>query len=94
MNLTMKKWNSRQKTPLSLEAVAQYWNPILRGWITYYGKFYPSALHWLKERMDELLVRWMRAKYKRFRDRPTRAFQWLKFLRQRQANLFVYWALK
>jgi group II intron reverse transcriptase/maturase len=94
MNLKMKQWNSRQKTPLSLEAVAQYWNPILRGWITYYGKFYPSALHWLKERMDELLVRWMRAKYKRFRYRPTRAFQWLKFLRQRQANLFVYWALK
>ncbi|MFF4796636.1 group II intron maturase-specific domain-containing protein [Streptomyces sp. NPDC001276] len=35
-------------------------NPIVRGWVNYYGAFYKSALFPLLERINAYLMRWMR----------------------------------
>ena len=40
-------------------------NPIVRGWMQYYGAFYRSALYPLLRRINAYLVRWIRKKYKR-----------------------------
>ena len=40
-------------------------NPIVRGWMQYYGAFYRSALYPLLQRINAYLVRWIRKKYKR-----------------------------
>lgn len=40
-------------------------NPIVAGWINYYGRFYPTALTPLLQRINAYLVRWIRKKYKR-----------------------------
>lgn len=45
--------------------LAQAINPIVRGWMQYYGAFYRSALHPLLHRINAYLVRWIRKKYKR-----------------------------
>ncbi|WP_424863190.1 group II intron maturase-specific domain-containing protein [Streptomyces sp. MMS24-I29] len=40
-------------------------NPIVAGWINYYGRFYRSALYPLLARINAYLARWIRRKYKR-----------------------------
>ena len=51
----------------TLEQLAREINPVVRGWINYYGRFYPSALVFSLNRINDYLVRWLVQKYKRFR---------------------------
>jgi hypothetical protein len=51
-------------------------NPIVRGWINYYGAFYRSALYPLLTRINAYLVRWIRQKYKRLRSRKKAQESW------------------
>ena len=44
-------------------------NPVVRGWMQYYGAFYRSALYPLLTRINAYLMRWLRKKYKRLRGR-------------------------
>ena len=45
MRATIRDLNIRQRTQLSLDDIAGKLNPLLRGWIEYYGRYTPSALH-------------------------------------------------
>jgi RNA-directed DNA polymerase len=42
---TTRSWNFRNRSDLSLQEIARMYNPLLRGWLAYYGKFYPSAMY-------------------------------------------------
>ena len=71
--------------------LADYINPVLRGWISYYGKFYPTRLKWLLEEVNGHLARWVMAKYKRYRRKLSRAYDWLGNISERERNLFYHW---
>src|SRR5215467_13306267 len=42
---TIRDLNLRHQTQLSLQDIACQLNPLLRGWIGYYGRYAPSALY-------------------------------------------------
>lgn len=44
--------------------LARMINPVLRGWLAYYGRFYRSALYPLFDRINDRLMRWIRKKYR------------------------------
>ncbi|RWB90990.1 MAG: hypothetical protein EOQ57_36145, partial [Mesorhizobium sp.] len=44
MRATIKSLNIPRQTPGTLAEIAQQLNPLLRGWIAYYGRFSRSAL--------------------------------------------------
>ncbi|MFV0546441.1 MAG: group II intron reverse transcriptase/maturase [Bacteroides sp.] len=67
-------WQLKRRTFHKLETIAEKINSVLRGWITYYGKFYPTRLKILLEEVNRLLARWVTAKYKRYRGKPYRAY--------------------
>ena len=67
-------------------------NPIIRGWIRYYGKFYRSALTTVFLHLNDHLVRWVVRKYKRFTQRKRKAREWLGRVAQREPHLFVHWS--
>ncbi|MEV6013519.1 group II intron maturase-specific domain-containing protein [Streptomyces sp. NPDC051976] len=50
-----------------MEELAQRINPIVAGWMQYYGRFYRSALYPLLMCINAYLVRWLRNTYRRFR---------------------------
>ncbi len=52
------------------------------GWINYYGKFYRSALHSVFYRLDQYLVRWAMRKYKRLKNRKSKAWAWPTSLKE------------
>lgn len=57
------------------------------------GAFYRSELYPIARRIDEHLVRWAMQKFKRFRGKPSRAWDWLADVRQRAPKLFAHWML-
>jgi len=49
---TVRNWNLQRRTPITLEEIARRINPVLRGWVEYYGRFYQSALYPVMARVD------------------------------------------
>ncbi|MCM0673350.1 hypothetical protein NCC78_01210 [Micromonospora phytophila] len=50
---------------MTFTELAQRTNPVVRGWLQYYGAFYRSALFPLLRRINAYLVRRIRKKFKR-----------------------------
>jgi len=62
---TMRRWKMHRQTDKSLDELARVVNPVLRGWINYYGRFYKSALYRVFQHLNNILVQWASRKYKR-----------------------------
>jgi RNA-directed DNA polymerase len=78
-------------TTYSLSEIAQEYNPIIRGWINYYGKYYKSALMNALECIESRLIKWAVKKYKRFHGSKEQARIWLSNIRKRDPKLFAHW---
>jgi len=93
INRRIRGWHLQLKNEKSLSDLSQMFNPILRGWLTYYGKFYPSGLRQLWRNVNRYLVRWVPRKFKRFSRHKNRAKQYLDRLARANPHLFVHWEL-
>lgn len=91
MNQSIRDLHINRRTPLSLHDLAARLNPMVRGWVSYYGAFYPEPLKRFLIRIDLRLGRWARNKYKRLRGHKRRAWSWLKQVRGVFPKLFVHW---
>jgi len=93
INTTIREWRILHNPTVTLAEIAQFINPVVRGWIHYYGKFFPSALRPALTHLDERLVKWTRRKYKRLRRSFKRARNWLRRIRCAEPQLFAHWAV-
>jgi len=62
---TMRLWQLHRQTDKSLEELAGRINPVLKGWINYYGSFYRTALSRAFRHLNNILVRWASRKIQR-----------------------------
>ena len=86
----VRSWRLHNHTGLDLVEVAERINPIVRGWMNYYGAFYRSAMYPLLQRINAYLVRWIRKKYKRLRAKK-KAFRCWRGIVKRAPRLFAHW---
>lgn len=91
MKSKLRRWNLHLRSDKSLEDLAHFINPILRGWINYYGCYYKSRLYTVLRHFDRTLSRWACKKYKRLRRRKRRAVYWLGRIARKEPNLFAHW---
>jgi RNA-directed DNA polymerase len=91
MRQTTRKWNFRNRTELSLADIGRMYNPILRGWLEYYGRLCPSALYPMLRHFNRTLVAWAMRKYRRLKGHKTRASLFIEGIAHRQPGLFVHW---
>jgi len=56
MRSTIRDLNIRRQTQLSLADIARTLNPLVRGWIEYYGRYAPSALSPMLRYVNQTLV--------------------------------------
>lgn len=87
----MRSWRLHRRGGSDLKRLASILNPVLRGWINYYGAFYKSELYKVLRHMNKLLVRWANRKYKRLRNRKVRAIKWLAEISKGNPYLFEHW---
>lgn len=77
----------------SLEAIAKEYNPKLRGWINYYGKYYISELAWTLRHFTKILVKWAMKKYKRYKRHKIRAIKYIMGIARNNPSLFAHWEI-
>jgi Group II intron, maturase-specific domain len=59
--------NLRRQIQLVLADIAHRLNPLLRGWLEFYGRYAPSALYPLLRYVNQTLLAWAMRKFKRFK---------------------------
>jgi RNA-directed DNA polymerase len=91
MRETTRKLNYRNRTELSLADIARFHNPILRGWLEYYGRYCLSAMYPVLRHFNKTLVAWAMRKYRRLKGHRTRASRFLERISEKQPSLFVHW---
>ena len=90
---TIRSWRlGATRNNQSLEEIARFVNPFVRGWVNYYGRYYKSALTPVLRHLERRLVYWVRRKFKRYRYHHRRAFHWLGQVARREPQLFTLWA--
>jgi RNA-directed DNA polymerase len=87
----MRSWRFHHRSDLSLEQIATKVNPVLRGWINYYGSYFRSVLYRVMAHFDAYLSRWAMNKYKKLKQHRRRAARWIRGIASRQPDLFAHW---
>jgi RNA-directed DNA polymerase len=93
INREIRRWHIQLKNDKSLTDLSRMFNPVLTGWHTYYGRFYPSALRRIWRNFNDYLVRWVRRKFKRFSWHKRQARAYINRLARANPNLFIHWRL-
>ena len=90
---TIRGWSLHRRSDKSLDDLARMFNPMIRGWINYYSRFYKSALYPTLRHLNRILARWAGRKYKGLGRHRRWAMHWLGRIATRQPALFVHWHL-
>jgi len=89
----IRNWQLGCRVDRWIDDLARMFNPIIRGWLTYYGRYYKSAIYPTLRYLDRRLARWAIAKYKRLRRHRRRAEQWVRKAALRDPRLFAHWPM-
>jgi len=87
----IRRWRIHSCTTRNLEELAEWINPVVRGWMNYYGRFNRWEMYSLLRSINTYVMRWARKKFKRLRAYK-RVKAWWKRLAERQPEMFVHWA--
>jgi hypothetical protein len=93
MRATIRDLNLRRQTQLSLQDIARQINPLLRGWIAYYGRYARSALYPVLQYVNQTLLAWALRKFKRFKRHKLPASRFLQRLATECVDLLVHWQI-
>jgi len=89
----IRTWSVQKRSDKSITDLANMFNPVIRGWVHYYGKYYRSALYPALRPLDKTLVWWACRKYKKLRRHQRRAARWLQQIAERDPKLWAHWAI-
>jgi RNA-directed DNA polymerase len=93
MRAQVRRDNIRNRTELSLQGIANWYNSRLIGWFNYYGRYSRSAMYPVLWHFNKTLVAWAMKKFKRFRNRRTWASKWLERISKENAKLLYHWRI-
>ena len=91
MSATIRGWKLHLWSSSSIGDIAKRINPVVRGWLNYYGRYYKSALRPILRQLQDALIRWAMRKYKRLRGYWLNATHWLGRIARREPRLFASW---
>lgn len=93
MRAKIREQNIHNRTRLNLKDLANIFNPILRGWIEYYGRYCRSNLYSIFRHFNRRLIAWAMHKYKTFKGRKTKASIFLREISEKESHLFAHWKI-
>ena len=94
MGDTIRSWRIQLRSGRSIEDISRSINPVVRGWINYYGRYFSSALSPIFYQLNNALRKWAMRKYKKLRGSWRRAARWLRYIARREPGLFAHWQFR
>lgn len=91
MRFKIRQLKIRMRTDLNIAQLAGWLNPIIQGWLNYYGHCRRSELYKVFRPLNKALVRWARRKYKALRKYKTRASVFIERIATNNPGLFAHW---
>jgi len=89
----IRRWKLHLRSDRNLEEISRLYNPVIRGWVNYYGRYYRSKLYKALHSLNLILIKWAMRKYKKLKSRRRRAIRWILRIRKQSPNLFAHWQL-
>jgi RNA-directed DNA polymerase len=89
----IRSWDLHLRSDKQIEDLSRMFNPVIRGWLQYYGRFYRSALYPPMRQLDRSLARWAERKYKKLRGHLRRATHWVARISRRDPKLWAHWQM-
>jgi len=93
MGKAIRNWRLHLKPDKELQDLSHMFNPVIRGWVNYYGHFYKSEMYKVLRHINRALMHWVRRKYKKFTRHRRRAEHYLGRIARNEPQLFVHWKL-
>lgn len=93
MRAKTRKMGFSIRSDLSLQDIASIYNPVIRGWIEYYGCYNRSSLNSVFGHLNAILIAWARRKYKKLRKHKTRAARFIGKIIRKDSQLFAHWKI-
>jgi RNA-directed DNA polymerase len=90
----IRHWKLARRSDKSLGDLVRMFNPQIRGWVQYYGRYCRSRLSRTFAPLDRLLAWWACRKYKRLRGHRIRSYEWVRSLYKRNPNLWAHWEIR
>ena len=90
MSAAVRSWRLHRRTGLTMSQLAREINPVVRGWVQYYGAFGLKELYPLLQRVNYYLARWLRKKYRRLSTWKRLRICWKRITSQYPA-MFSHW---
>jgi RNA-directed DNA polymerase len=87
----IRAWKIHLMSDKAITDISRIVNPVVRGWINYYGHYYKSALHPIFNQLNRALAKWAMRKYKRLRGQKRKATVWLRRIAFNEPGLFAHW---
>jgi RNA-directed DNA polymerase len=91
MRRVMRSWRVHLRSDKSIEELSQFCNPVLRGWMNYYGRYRGSELSQTFRMFNRILIRWAMRKYRKLKRLVNKTICWLGRISINQRWLFVHW---
>jgi RNA-directed DNA polymerase len=89
----IRSWKIPKRTNATLEEIARDVNPVVRGWVNYYGRYYKSHMYRPLGHIERHLKKWVQRKYNKYRFHNRQAKRWLGHYAKGKPFLFVHWKL-
>jgi RNA-directed DNA polymerase len=85
-----RAWKLARRTALTQRALADLVNPVVRGWMQYYGRYNRHELYPLLARINHYIQQWVRKKHKRLR-KPRAMLRAWKRVQGQAPGMFAHW---
>lgn len=89
----IRSWKLASLTHLSLKDLANQVNPVVRGWIQYYGAFYRTEIYPLAHYLNQRLAKWISKKFKKRKNHRVKSYELLGKMCNNNPRLFVHWQI-
>jgi RNA-directed DNA polymerase len=93
MQQEIRDWHLHLMANKTLEDLSHMFNPKIRGWANYYGRFYKTGMYPIYRHLNRRLVRWVMRKYKKMKYHEQRANLWLGRIARQEPKLFTHWQM-
>ena len=78
-------------TQKSIDQIAKDINPVIRGWLNYYGRYGKKELARVLDNVNFHLRLWVQRKFKRCKYSPKKAYRYLLRIYDANPKLFAHW---